>query len=856
MLVYDEKMKESKSRYEELQSEIEASEKRIAELRSEITEQTERLAALRQELSTLAPGQLAIPLSSAFPQTLPVPATNAEKVILFRSLFRGREDVFPRRWDNPKTGRSGYSPACANEWDLDLCEKKKGATGGRKPRATCSECANQAFLPVTDEEIANHLRGEQIMGVYPLLPDETCRFLAADFDKKSWQEDVHAFAETCKTRDVPVAIERSRSGNGAHAWIFFSAPILAAAARKMACFLITETMARRHQLSMESYDRLFPNQDTMPKGGFGNLIAMPLQRQARDSGNSVFVDDNFIEFPDQWSFLANLRRLDPSSVQTLAEEAVRRGQVIGVRLSDPLSDEERSPWNRTPSKKPKKIAIEEPIPSNINAVIAQRLFIEKKGLPSALINRIKRAAAFQNPEFYKRQSLRFSTALTPRVIACFKELPEHISLPRGCLSNIEALLNEHGASLNIEDLRQSGTPFESSFQGTLTPIQEEAVKNLLAHDTGVFVAPPGIGKTVVGTYLVAARCCSTLILVHRKPLLEQWIAQLALFLGKDTKAIGRIGTGVKKPNGHLDVAMLQSLVRKGEVEDIVAGYGQVIIDECHHAPAVSFERVLSEVKARFIAGLTATPYRRDGLHPIIGMQIGPVRFTVDSRCPSTRCPFDYKLLVRETNFKPVALAEDAGIQNLYAALAADSRRNGMIFDDVIRALEDKRSPILLTERRDHLEWFAERLRKFTRNLVVLHGGMKTRERRQSLEQLAAIPDGEERLLLATGRYIGEGFDDARLDTLFLALPVSWKGTLVQYAGRLHRLHPGKVEVRIYDYVDRDVPVALKMFERRLRGYRAIGYTCEDAPADSNPFETELIFDDEQGYSGGIESEKD
>ena len=393
MLVYDEKMKESKSRYEELQSEIEASEKRIAELRSEITEQTERLAALRQELSTLAPGQLAIPLSSAFPQTLPVPATNAEKVILFRSLFRGREDVFPRRWDNPKTGRSGYSPACANEWDLDLCEKKKGATGGRKPRATCSECANQAFLPVTDEEIAKHLRGEQIMGVYPLLPDETCCFLAADFDKKSWQEDVHAFAETCKIRDVPVAIERSRSGNGAHAWIFFSAPILAATARKMACFLITETMARRHQLSMESYDRLFPNQDTMPKGGFGNLIAMPLQRQARDCGNSVFVDDNFIGFPDQWSFLANLRRLDPSSVQSLADEAVRLGQVIGVRLSDPLGDEELSPWNRTPSKRPKKIAIEEPIPSNINAVIAQRLFIEKKGLPSALINRIKRAAA-------------------------------------------------------------------------------------------------------------------------------------------------------------------------------------------------------------------------------------------------------------------------------------------------------------------------------------------------------------------------------------------------------------------------------------------------------------------------------
>ncbi len=600
------------------------------------------------------------------PDVANVPATNAAKVDLFRSLFRGRDDVFPRRWENEKKGKSGYSPACENEWEWGLCEKKKGPGAGK--RATCGACPNQAFIAVSAEEIAKHLRGEQIMGVYPLLPDETCWFLAADFDKRSWQEDIAAFAETCRQHGVPVAIERSRSGNGAHAWFFFASPVSAVAARKLGCFLITETMARRHQLSMESYDRLFPNQDTMPKGGFGNLIALPLQREARDAGNPVLF----------------------------------------------------------------------------------------------------------------------------------------------------------------------------TFTGTLTPLQEQAVKALLAHDTGVFVAPPGIGKTVVGTYLVAARKASTLILVHRKPLLDQWISQLALFLGIQPKDVGQIGAGKAKPNGRLDVAMVQSLVRKGSVSDLVAGYGQVIQDESHHCPAVSFERVLAEVKARYVVGLTATPQRRDGHHPILNMQLGPVRFAVDPKSQAARRPFEHKLFVQETGFSSSGMPEAAAIQELYAALAADPRRNDLIFDDVVRTLEEKRSPILLTERRDHLEHFAERLQSFTRHLVVLHGGMKPRERREVIARLAAIPAGEERLLIATGRYIGEGFDDARLDTLFLALPVSWKGTLIQYTGRLHRLHPGKTEVRIYDYVDRAVPMLMKMFGKRLRGYRVIGYARDEAPFGLREAEDEAV----------------
>lgn len=803
--------------------EIERENARLAALRQQVDDASARLAELHAELSAHPEDPHALaeapPVASA-----KAPSTNAEKIALFRSLFRGREDVFPRRWENPRTGKSGYSPACANEWEEGLCAKKRRPGGGR--RSTCGECPHQAFLPVDDTAVARHLRGEHVIGVYPMLPDETCRFLAADFDDASWREDVAAFAETCRRRGIPITVERSRSGSGAHAWIFFDSPVPAASARKLGCFLITETMARRHELSMGSYDRLFPNQDTMPKGGFGNLIALPLQRAARAAGNTVFVDAEFKPWADQWGCLASIARVPAATVVRLADEADRRGQVIGVRVGE-TDDDASTPWDRPLSGRPRKIAVREPLPPMVRATLCQRLFVEKKGLPSPVLNQLKRLAAFQNPEFYKKQRLRLSTALVPRVIACAEEYPEHIALPRGCRDEAEALLRANGSNLATEDKRSEGAALDVYFRGTLTPIQKEAVRALLADDTGVLVAPPGLGKTVMGAYFVAARKRSTLILVHRKPLLEQWIARLSAFLDIDRKEIGQIGAGKWKPNGVLDVAMVQSLVRRGEVNDVVAGYGQVIEDEVHHAPAFSFERVIAEVKARYIVGLTATPHRRDGHHPIIQMQFGPVRFTVDPKGPAANRPYRHRLIVRETGFGDAAIPEGAGIQEIYGLLAADQRRNGFIMDDVVQVLREKRSPIILTERRDHLEYFAGKLRASAHDPVVLPGGMKPKERREVLARLARIPDGEERVLVATGRYIGEGFDDARLDTLFLALPVSWKGTLVQYTGRLHRLPPGKTEVRIYDYVDTDVPMLFKMFKKRLRGYRAIGYAPDE-----------------------------
>ena len=747
--------------------------------------------------------------------------TSEDKIKLFRSLFRGRVDVFPKLWTNTKKGTKGYAPACGNEWKPGVCEK---------PKVKCGECPHQAFILVDDQVVLDHLHGRHVIGAYPMLQDESCWFLAADFDEKCWKEDVAAFVATCRDASLPVTVERSRSGEGAHVWFFFATAVPATLARKMGCHLVTEAMSRRHQLGMESYDRFFPSQDTMPRGGFGNLIALPFQDGPRKQGNTLFVDDEFVPHRDQWAHLASLPRISPATVEAIAREATRRGQVIGVRSAAPADDgESATPWARLPSGPRRSARIAEPLPKEAHAVLAQRLFVEKAGLPSALLNEIKRLAAFQNPEFYKKQKMRLSTALTPRVITCAEDLPQHVALPRGCRRELEALLADYQIRVEIDDKRHPGEPLNLHFQGELTSIQREAARALLPHETGVFVAPPGIGKTVLGTYLVAQRACTTLILVHRTALLDQWMAQLPVFLGVDPKEIGQIGGGKRKPNGRLDVAMIQSLMCNGKVDDVVSGYGHVIVDECHHLPAVSFERVLSEVKASYLVGLTATPQRRDGHHPITEMQLGPVRFTVEPRSQAARRPFEHRLVVRETALRLSEPKADSGIQGVYAVLAADGERNQLILNDVIAALEAGRSPVLLTERKDHLEYFATALRKVVRHVVVLQGGTTVKERRKVAAQVAAIPDTEERIVLATGRYIGEGFDDARLDTLFLALPISWKGTLIQYTGRLHRLHPRKAEVQIFDYVDREVPMLLRMFEKRLRTYRAIGYARGEAP---------------------------
>jgi superfamily II DNA or RNA helicase len=753
------------------------------------------------------------------------------KITLFRSIFRGRADVYPRRFESRKTGRSGYSPACANEWVRGVCEK---------PRIKCAECPHRRFLPVTDTVIRWHLSGIDdagqafVAGVYPLLVDETCFFVAVDFDKSGWQDDSLAFVHACRRRDVPVALERSRSGNGAHAWLFFDGAIPASLARRLASHLLTVAMEDRPDIGLESYDRLFPNQDTLPQGGFGNLIALPLQKGAREQGNSVFLDDDLNPWPDQWAFLAGMRRVARNQVEAVVQDAERRGRILGVRL--PPDDEDDEPWMKSLSRRRDDPPLSGEVPASLELVLSNQIYVGKEGLLPGLRNRLLRVAAFQNPEFYRAQAMRLSTYSKPRVIACAEDHPHHIGLPRGCLDDVQETLSGLGIRPVLQDERVQGSAIDVGFRGELRPEQKTATTALLKHDTGVLAATTAFGKTVVAASLIARRRVNTLVLVHRRQLLEQWVDRLEAFLDLPPKSIGRIGGGRNTPTGIVDVAVIQSLIRKGVVDDRVAQYGQLIVDECHHLSAHSFEQVTRQAKARFVLGLSATVARKDGHHPIIFMQCGPIRHRVNARTQAAVRPFGHYALVQPTSFRPMREPEPdkrLEFQSLYRELIEDDARNQRICDDVVESLRAGRSPLVLTERNDHLDALERRLSGHVEHVVALRAGLGMKQRHGVAERLASIPPAAQRVILATGKHVGEGFDDPRLDTLFLTLPVSWRGTIAQYAGRLHRLYDGKREVRIYDYADLDVPMLARMFDRRCRGYEAVGYTVV-LPASAIP----------------------
>jgi superfamily II DNA or RNA helicase len=565
----------------------------------------------------------------------------------------------------------------------------------------------------------------------------------------------------------------------------------------------------------------------MPKGGFGNLIALPLQQLPRSHGNSVFLATDFNPHPDQWAFLSDIKRTSLPEIETLVRDAERSDEVIGVRRSVTDDDSNEDPWTLPPSRKKKDQPIPGPLPPTVKIVRSNLIYVEKEGLPSAMLNRLIRLAAFQNPEFYRAQAMRLSTFGKPRVIRCAEEFPKHIALPRGCLDEVTAFFKSHNVVVQLEDQRFVGSSIEVKFQGQLRPEQQAAAKAMLASDEGILCATTAFGKTVIAAWLIAERKVNTLVLVHRRQLLDQWRERLAAFLNLPIKSIGQIGGGRRRASGMIDVAVIQSLNRKQVVDDLVANYGHVIVDECHHISAVSFEQVLRQVKARYITGLTATPQRKDGHHPIIVMQCGPIRHRVDARAQALARPFNHFVIPRPTNFRLPPSTEKPEMHELYAALADNKARNDLICVDLMRSVKAGRSPILLTERTSQVDEFASRLTGLVKHIVVLKGGMGAKQRRAIAEQLTTIPDGEERVLLATGRYIGEGFDDARLDTLFLAMPISWRGTLQQYVGRLHRLHDNKREVIVYDYVDGCVPVFFAMYSKRVRGYEAVGYKIQD-----------------------------
>lgn len=754
------------------------------------------------------------PVPPASIESEPSRLSTEEKVALFRRLFRGRTDVYPIHWES-KAGKSGYAPACANEWRAGVCEK---------PRIKCSDCGNRLLIPLSDAIIYDHLAGEHIIGVYPLLPDDSCHFLAVDFDEADWRDDARAFVQSCRELSVPVALEVSRSGKGAHAWIFFASSLPARDARRLGTAIISHTCARTRQLKLTSYDRLFPNQDTMPKGGFGNLIALPLQKKPRENGCSVFVDDDFKPYPDQWAYLASLSPMSVQSVETAILNATGGAHPLDVTF---IADEDQQePWKRVTST-PKKLPGE--MPKALAVTLANMIYVEKAHLPQPLANRLIRLAAFQNPEFYKAQAMRLSTWDKVRVIGCAENYPRHIALPRGCLEAVKELLRDNGIRLDLNDQRFPGQPLDVAFAGTLRTDQEDAVARMLKFDTGVLCAPTAFGKTVTAAALIARRGVNTLVLVHRTELLKQWQERLQSFLGVGKGIVGTIGGGKTKPTGKIDIAVMQSLSRQGEVSELVENYGHIIVDECHHLSAFSFEKILKSAKARYVLGLTATPIRRDGQQPIIFMQCGPIRHTA---AKPDSAPHDLAIVPRMLTTR-IDVPAEAGIQDVFRQVASDTGRIQAIATEIEDRFSQGRKILVLTERTDHLYAIGAALEGRVGNLFTLHGRMTKKQRNHLIDELNALPPDAPRALLSTGKLVGEGFDHPPLDTLVLAMPVSWKGTLQQYAGRLHREHATKADVRIIDFVDAGHPALLRMWDKRQRGYRAMGYRMCELPGQLN-----------------------
>lgn len=794
--------------------------RRLAELAAEIIRTEEELSAVETEaqLSFVAPDAPVVQF----------PETPAEKVALFLELFGTRRSVFPQRWENAKTGKNGYSPVCDNEWRAGIC---------RKPQVKCTECPHQRFPSLDQRAVESHLRGERTLGVYAIDEDDTCRFLAADFDGDGWCDDVLAYREAAERVGITVAMERSRSGDGAHGWIFFAEPVPASLARKLGTILVAKASALRPTLGLGAYDRLFPNQDTLPVGGFGNLIALPLAKGPRQNGNTLFVDRHMKAINEQWEYLARLPRLSRVGLEgTLA----RIGPV--APLPSPSSTGDTLDHKDDFTLQSETLVLDLSRPRIRGGMISGEVMVRldsqihvPRSLPTPVLAALRRLATFPNPVFHEKLRLRFATFDTPRFLFAGEWRHDRLVLPRGVLDQCLSVLESAGATVVVQDAREIGTRVLWRFQGDLRERQEAVVRKMIAEDHGVLCAPPGAGKTVIGCALIARSRTSALVLVHRAVLVDQWRETAMQFLGLKRKEIGIWRGGSPRITRRLDIAMLPSLARAENPAAALAGYGVIIVDECHHVPATSFEMVLKACPSRRVYGLTATPKRKDRLEKLLFAQCGPIRHTLvdeltdEARTVKVRCT---------TVSLPPEKGPKPAIHVVWDALVRDEGRIRIIVADLLACVAAGRSPLVLADRKVYLDRLqhAFATQAATVNCHRLDGQMGKKARSEVLRQIdEQYAQGRPFVLFATASLIGEGFDLPRLDTLVLSMPLSWKGRLVQYAGRLHRRHQSKGAALIYDYVDENHAITNAMFRRRLAGYRELNYSVEMPPDNSTTF---------------------